>query len=88
MVEINFENLPVEPTVTLVSPDDTDLITTNNPIAILFARLEIKHHKWSGYQIRTSKGFLIDIRPNGKLSTWPEGELPGDVFDKLTQELI
>ena len=31
---INFDHLPVEPTVTLIDPDGKDLITTNNPIAI------------------------------------------------------
>ena len=44
-MEISFDHLPVEPTVTLIAPDGNDLITTNNPIAILHARVEIRRHK-------------------------------------------
>jgi hypothetical protein len=87
-MSIRFDDLPIEPTVTIISPNGTDLITTNNPIAILYARLEIKHHKWEGYKIRTASGYIIDIKTNGKLSAWPEDEVPGDVFDRLIRELI
>lgn len=51
---ISFDHLPVEPTVTLIDPDGKDLITTNNPIAILHARAEIKLNKLIGYRIRTA----------------------------------
>lgn len=88
MGKINFNNLPDEPTITIINPDGTDLITTNNPIAFMYARLEIKHNKWTGYKIRTSSGYLIDIKPNGKLSCWPERELPGDIFSELVSEVI
>ena len=47
---INFDHLPVEPTATLIDPDGKDLITTNNPIAILHARAEIKRDKLTGYK--------------------------------------
>lgn len=86
--QINFNNLPVEPTITIINPDGTDLITTNNPIAILFARLEIKHLKLKGFKIRTASGVVIEIRTNGKLEFWPEGEIPGDIAAELTMELL
>ena len=84
---INFDNLPVEPTVTLIAPDGKDLITTNNPIAILFARVEIKHHKWTGYKIRTASGFICEIDHYGRIIDWPQGEIPGDVADSFLWEL-
>lgn len=86
--QINFNNLPVEPTVTIINPDGTDLITTNNPIALLFARLEIKHLKLKGFKIRTASGMVIDILTNGKLNLSPNGEIPGDVAHELTMELL
>jgi hypothetical protein len=85
---INFDNLPVEPTVTLITPEGKDLITTNNPIAILFARLEIKHHKWTGYKIRTAHGVICEINSNGKIKDYPDGDIPCDVYGDLLTELI
>lgn len=85
---INFDNLPVEPTVTLIAPDGKDLITTNNPIAILFARVEIYHHKWTGYKIRTASGFICEIDHCGRISDWPQGDIPGDVAESLLCELL
>lgn len=88
MSAINFNKLPVEPTVTLIAPDGKDLITTNNPIAILFARVEIKHHKWTGYKIRTSRGSICEIDYTGRICNWPIGEIPGDVAESLLTELL
>lgn len=85
---INFDNLPVEPTVTLITPEGKDLITTNNPIAILFARLEIKHNKWTGYKIRTALGVICEINSMGKIKDYPDGDIPGDVYGDLLTELI
>ena len=58
---IDFDHLPVEPTVTLIDPDGKDLITTNNPIAILYARSEIKLNKWESatFTSTTIIGMLI-----------------------------
>lgn len=85
---ISFEHLPIEPTVTLIAPDGKDLITTNNPIAILFARVEIKHHKWTGYKIRTANGTVCEIDHYGRLNEWPQGDIPGDVAESLLCELL
>ena len=87
-MKINFDNLPVEPTVTLITPDGNDLVTTNNPIVILFARLEIKHHKWEGYKIRTASGYICSINTDGKIINWPDGEIPGDVYGDLLMKLL
>jgi hypothetical protein len=86
--QISFNNLPVEPTITIINPDGSDLITTNNPIALLFARLEIKHNRWSGYKIRTANGAIIEILSNGKLDFWPYKQIPGDVAAELTMEIL
>lgn len=89
MNTINFKNIPVEPTITIIDNHDNVLITTNNPIAVLFARVEIKHLKLVGFRIRTMSGIVIPILPNGKLAFWPEGcQIPGDVFESLLHELI
>jgi len=89
MQRISFDRLPIEPTVTIVNPDGSDLITTNNPIAVLYARLEIKHNKWSGYKIRTRSGCICEIDAHGKIHDWPEtNEIPGDVFSSLLYDLL
>lgn len=86
--KIDFSNLPVEPTITIIDNHGNDLITTNNPIAILFARLEIKHLKLKGFKVRAASGTVIEILSNGKLDFWPEGEIPGDIAHELTMELL
>lgn len=85
---ISFDHLPVEPAVTLIAPDGKDLITTNNPIAILFARVEIKRHKWTGYKIRTASGLICEIDYYGRLSEYPQGEIPGDIAESFLCELL
>lgn len=87
-MKIDFDNLPVEPTVTLITPDGNDLVTTNNPIVILFARLEIKRHNWEGYKIRTASGYTCCINTDGKIIGWPDGEIPGDVYGDLLMKLL
>ncbi len=87
-MKISFDNLPVELTVTLIAPDSNDLVTTNNPIVILFARLEIKHHKWEGYKIRTASGYTCCINAVGKIIGWPDGEIPGDIYGDLLMKLL
>ena len=84
MNKINLENIPSEPTITILNPDGSELITTNNPTILQYIRIEIKRNKLSGYKIRTVSDYVADI----KLSAWPDGEIPGDVFDKLTRDLI
>ena len=68
---ISFDHLPIEPTVTLIDHDEKDLVTTNNPIAILYARAEIKRNKLTGYKIRTASGLICEIDECGRLSEWP-----------------
>lgn len=88
MQKINLENIPSEPTITILNPDGSELITTNNSTTLQYIRLEIKRNKLNGYKIRTISDYIVDIKTNGKLSAWPDGEIPGDVFDKLTLYLI
>ena len=87
-MEISFDHLPVEPTVTLIDSDGNDLITTNNPIAILFARVEIRRHKWTGYRIRTASGFICEIDEYGRFSEYPQGEIPGDIAESILCDLL
>lgn len=88
MNKINLENIPSEPTIIILNPDGSELITTNNPTTLQYIRFEIKRNKLSGYKIRTVSDYVADIKTNGKLSAWPDGEIPGDVLDKLTRDLI
>ena len=85
---INFDHLPVEPTVTLIDPDGNDLITTNNQIAILHARAEIKRDKLTGYKIRTESGLIFEIDEYGRFSEYPQGEIPGDVAESILCGLL
>ena len=85
---ISFDHLPVEPTVTLIDPDCKDLITTNNPIAILHARAEIKLNKLTGYKIRTASGLICEIDECGRLNEWPQGEIPGDIAESILCDLL
>jgi hypothetical protein len=88
---INLKNIPVEPTVTILNPDGSELITTNDNTTFTYIRAEIKKNKLSGYKVRSEDGSVYDIHTNGKIYNadlhWPDG-LTGDVFDNLLGELI
>lgn len=85
---INLNNIPVEPTITIFNPDGSELITTNNPTALQYIRLQIKQQKLKGYTILTREDRVIEIKSNGKLEVWPGDEVPGEIFDQLTFKLI
>ena len=84
---INIDNIPVEPSVTVINPDGSELITTNNPTTLQYIRLQIKRQSLEGYTILTESGTRIKILSNGKLQYWTD-EVPGTLFDKFTSELI
>lgn len=84
---INFDNLPIEPTITIIDPNGNDVITTNNVTTFFYIRNEIKKNSLRGYKVRTDDGELWDIKSNGKIDTWPDN-ITGSVFDKLLADLI
>lgn len=88
---INTNNIPIEPIVTILNPDGSELITTNNVTAFTWVRLEIKKNNLKGYKVKTANGDIFDIQSNGKIYDedyqWPNG-LTGNVYDKLLVELI
>lgn len=84
---IDLNNIPIEPTITILKPDSSELITTNSPTTLQYIRLQIKQQKLEGYIILTVSGTRIKIFSNGKLQYWTD-EVPGTLFDKLTTELI
>ena len=84
---INLKNIPVEPTITILNPDGSELITTNNVTTFFYIRSEIKKNSLKGYKVRTDDGELLDIRSDGKLDTWPDN-MTSAVFDKLLADLI
>ncbi len=89
---INLSNIPVEPTITILNPDGSELITTNNITTFTWVRLEIKKNKLKGYKVRTANGDIFNIYSNGNIDNepdyyWSEG-LPGEVYDVLLSELI
>lgn len=88
MSTIDFSKVPVEPTITIIDNHGKELITTNNPVAVLYARVEIKHLGLVGYRIRTKSGLVVPILSNGNLPIWPQGEIPGDVAESLLCELL
>ena len=85
---IDLNNIPVEPTVTIINPDGSELITTNNPTTLQYIRLQIKEQNLKGYKILTREDRIIEIKSNGKLEVWPGDEVPGEIFDQLTLKLI
>lgn len=87
MNDIDLTNIPIEPTVTILNPDGSELITTNNVTAFTYIRCEIKRNHLEGYSIRTASGEIISIKSNGKVEVWTD-ELPVTVFDKLLTSLI
>lgn len=89
MATIDLSNLPIEPTITIIDNHENEVVTTNNPVAVLYARVQIKHLGLVGFRIRTSSGIMIPILPSGKLAFWPKGyQIPGDIFESLLMELI
>lgn len=87
MNDIDLTNIPVEPTVTILNPDGSELITTNNVTAFTYIRCEIKRNHLEGYSIRTASGEVISIKSNGKVEVWTD-EITGAIFDKLLIDLI
>ena len=89
---INLNNIPVEPTITILNPDGSELITTNNITTFTWIRLEVKKNKLKGYKVKTVNGAIFNIDSNGKIHNetdlyWPDG-LTGEVYDELLGELI
>lgn len=95
MNKINLDNIPSEPTVTILNPDGSVLITTNDLTTFTYIRSEIKTKQLIGYKIRFADGRVHDIRKDGKIfiidkdgyPVWPDGT-PGDVYEKLLYILI
>ena len=88
MSTIDFSKVPIEPTITIIDNHDNEIVTTNNPVVVLYARVEIKHLGLIGFRIRTMSGLVIPILANGKLAVWSDGEIPGDVAESLLCELL
>lgn len=84
---IDLNNIHVEPTITILNPDGSELITTNNITTFFYIRSEIKKNSLKGYKVRTDDGELCDIKSDGKLDIWPDN-MTSAVFDKLLLELI
>ena len=84
---IDLNNIPVEPTITILNPDGSELITTNNVTTFFYIRSEVKKNCLKGYKVRTDDGELWNIKSDGKLDTWPDN-MTSAVFDKLLCDLI
>jgi hypothetical protein len=88
---IDINNIPVEPTVTILNPDGSELITTNNVTTFTFIRYEIKKNNLIGYKVHDEDGNIFAIRPDGRifdeLLYWPD-HLTGEVYDELLGKLL
>ena len=88
---IDINNIPVEPTITILNPDGSKLITTNNVTTFTYIRLEIRKNNLSGYKVCDEDGNVYDIHSDGKIindeNYWPDN-LTGEIYDKLLCELI
>lgn len=95
MNTIDLNNIPVEPTVTVLNPDGSELITTNNITTFTYIRSEIKTKQLDGFKVRVEDGRIYNISKTGKIFVigvdgypyWPDG-LPGDVYDELLRKII
>lgn len=86
---IDLNNIPVEPTVTILNPDGSELITTNNVTTFFYIRSEIKKNSLKGYKVRChNDGYVADICSDGKVRWWNSGNMPGDEAEKLLKELL
>lgn len=84
---IDLNNIPVEPTITILNPDGSELITTNNITTFFYIRSEIKKNSLTGYKVRTDDGNFYEIDSHGRISEWPDN-MTSAVFDKLLTDLI
>lgn len=58
-VNIN-NNIYVKQIITIINPDGTNLITTDNSVCIMYAMLYINHLNLSGYKIVITK---VQVNP-------------------------
>lgn len=91
---INISDIPTEPTITIINPDGTELISTNNITAFYWIRLEIKKQELEGYKVLDKYGNMYNIESNGKICNddqhpllWPQN-MPGSEFIIILKDLL
>lgn len=75
-------------TLTIIQPNGTELLTTDNPIALAYARVQIKHLHLIGFRVRTSSGIICPIGINGRITHWPIGKQISVDEIRLLAELL
>ena len=87
--KIDLTNLPEEPFVDVLDPEDNVIWSGNNPLHLDYIRLQIKNNKLTGYKIRAKSGNIYKINEYGKYAEPMElSEIPGDLGVKQAIELI
>ena len=71
--------------VTILNPDGTELVTTNDKVIFDDIRLQIAQQKLEGYCVKF-RGESIKIGTNGSLKIWPKGLM--DTDENLLIELL
>lgn len=88
MLKLDAVHIPSEPTVDVYDPDGFFLCRTDDPIRFMRIRLGIKKLGLKGYTVKTGSGDVHEIAANGKVVDYPDGELPGDIYGSILQELV
>ena len=78
----------IEPFATIIRPDRSVLLTTNDPTAFAYARLVIKENKLEGYRVITDDGFEYEIASSGKILDCRNARFPGNLIDDINFKLI
>lgn len=89
MATIDFNKVPVEPTIDIIDSEGNIVVTTNNNVVFLYARVQIKHLHLEGWKVRChSNDYIANITKEGKIEFWDQGSFPGDEAGKLLMELV
>lgn len=91
MEKIDIHNIPAEPTIQILNPDGSVLISTNCMTTFDYIRAEIKDNALEGYKIRTEDGIEVEIDKHGRFFDKDDrldGKLPGDTWMKMAERLL
>lgn len=91
MEKIDIHNIPAEPTIQILNPDGSVLISTNCTTTFDYIRAEIKDNALEGYKIRTEDGIEVEIDKHGRFFDKDDrliGKIPGDIWMKVVERLL
>ena len=91
MEKIDIHNIPTEPTIEILNPDGSVLISTNCMTTFDYIRAEIKDNALEGYKIRTEDGIEVEIDKHGRFFDKDDRlirKIPGDTWMEMAERLL